>query len=158
MKFLKSIATIGLLLVCVISAQSQSITLEGTIKDSIGNPLEFANIIAKIKTTSEVETYAITNQNGKYRIDLPKQETYTLVASFLGFDPSEKSITVLETSQDSQLDFTLYPLADQLDDVTIVYEMPVTVKGDTIVYNADSFTNGNERKLGDVMKLSLIHI
>ncbi|EAP86474.1 carboxypeptidase-like regulatory domain-containing protein [Croceibacter atlanticus] len=152
MKFLKSIATIGLLLVCVISAQSQSITLEGTIKDSIGNPLEFANIIAKIKTTSEVETYAITNQNGKYRIDLPKQETYTLVASFLGFDPSEKSITVLETSQDSQLDFTLYPLADQLDDVTIVYEMPVTVKGDTIVYNADSFTNGNERKLGDVMK------
>ncbi|MGB0788855.1 MAG: TonB-dependent receptor, partial [Marinirhabdus sp.] len=48
--------------------------------------------------------------------------------------------------------FTLNPLANQLDGVEIVYEMPVTVRGDTIVYNADSFNTGNEKKLGDVMK------
>ena len=30
--------------------------------------------------------------------------------------------------------------------------MPVTIKGDTIVYNADSFNTGTERKLGDVLK------
>ena len=42
--------------------------------------------------------------------------------------------------------------ASQLDGVEIVYEMPVTVKGDTIVYNADSFNRGNEKKLGDVLE------
>jgi hypothetical protein len=42
--------------------------------------------------------------------------------------------------------------ADQLDAISIVYEMPVTIKGDTIVYNADSFTNGTERKLEDTLK------
>ena len=39
-----------------------------------------------------------------------------------------------------------------LDGINIVSTMPVTIKGDTIIYNADSFTNGSERKLEDVLK------
>src|SRR5690606_4819243 len=39
-----------------------------------------------------------------------------------------------------------------IDEVEIVHVMPVSIKGDTIVYNADSFTSGTERKLGDVLK------
>lgn len=34
----------------------------------------------------------------------------------------------------------------------IIREMPVSIKGDTIVYNADSFKSGTERKLEDVLK------
>ena len=30
--------------------------------------------------------------------------------------------------------------------------MPVTIKGDTLIYNADSFKDGSERKLEDVLK------
>ncbi|PQJ21318.1 hypothetical protein [Nonlabens tegetincola] len=41
--------------------------------------------------------------------------------------------------------------ADELDAINIVYEMPVSIKGDTIVYNADSFTNGTEDKLEDTL-------
>ncbi len=37
-------------------------------------------------------------------------------------------------------------------ELMIVSKMPVTIKGDTIVYNADSFKNGSERKLEDVLK------
>ena len=47
-------------------------------------------------------------------------------------------------------DFTLQN-DNTLDEIELVYEMPVTVKGDTIVYNADSFTSGSERKLGGVL-------
>jgi hypothetical protein len=39
-----------------------------------------------------------------------------------------------------------------LDEINIVSKMPVTIKGDTIIYNADSFKNGSERKLGDVLE------
>ncbi|MDP5101609.1 MAG: outer membrane beta-barrel family protein, partial [Nonlabens sp.] len=41
---------------------------------------------------------------------------------------------------------------DQLDAIEINYQIPITIKGDTITYNADSFTNGTEDKLGDVLK------
>ena len=40
----------------------------------------------------------------------------------------------------------------QLKELEIVYEMPVSISGDTIIYNADSFKNGTERKLEDVLK------
>ena len=30
--------------------------------------------------------------------------------------------------------------------------MPVRISGDTIIYNSDSFTNGTEKKLEDVLK------
>ncbi|ARV11443.1 TonB-dependent receptor [Gilvibacter sp. SZ-19] len=133
-------------------ADAQSIKLRGVIKDSIGEPLELANIIATIKETGEIESYAITNYEGRYQLDLPTNNTYTLKASFLGLETVEFDLNVPEGASDMTRDVTLNPAPNQLDGVEIVYEMPVTVKGDTIVYNADSFTTGNERKLEDVMK------
>ena len=41
---------------------------------------------------------------------------------------------------------------NQLDAVELTYEMPVVVSGDTLVYDADSFKTGTERKLEDVLK------
>src|SRR5690606_1787951 len=93
-----------------------------------------------------------TNYQGRYQLDLPKGNNYILRASFLGYETKEQTVNVPADAENIDLDFILKPQENQLDDVEIVYEMPVTIKGDTIVYNADSFTNGDERKLGDVMK------
>jgi hypothetical protein len=134
------------------SLSAQSIKVKGSIKDSIGNPLEFANVIASLKSSGATESYGITNYQGRYQLDLPKGNTYVLRASFLGYESKEQTVNVTANTENIDLDFILNPQENQLDDVEIVYEMPVTVKGDTIVYNADSFTNGDERKLGDVMK------
>jgi len=40
----------------------------------------------------------------------------------------------------------------ETEGVEIVREMPASIKGDTIVYNADSFKSGTEKKLEDVLK------
>jgi len=130
----------------------QSIKVRGVITDTLNAPLEFANVIATVKSSGEIESYGITNQEGRYQLDLPKGETYLLKASFLGYDPVGQEVVVAEDAENMQLDFSLTAISSELDEVEIVYEMPVTVKGDTIVYNADSFTTGEERKLGDVMK------
>ncbi|HIB49309.1 MAG TPA: TonB-dependent receptor [Flavobacteriaceae bacterium] len=141
---------IALLSLCTVTAQS--IKVRGIIKDTVSQPLEFANVVATVTSSGAIESYGITNEKGMYQLDLPKGETYTLKASFLGYNTQEKSVTVPEDGDDITLDFVLKSLAAELDGVEITYEMPVTVKGDTIVYNADSFTTGDERKLGDVMK------
>ncbi|MDP2686273.1 MAG: TonB-dependent receptor [Aequorivita sp.] len=139
-------------LIFSLSLSAQSIKVKGTIKDSIGNALEFANVIASIKSSGATESYGITNYQGRYQLDLPKGNNYILRASFLGYETKEQTVNVPADAENIDLDFILNPQENRLDDVEIVYEMPVTVKGDTIVYNADSFTNGDERKLGDVMK------
>lgn len=142
----------ALVLISTFSVTAQSIKVRGVIKDTLSQPLEFANVVATVTSNGTIESYGITNEKGMYQLDLPKGESYTLKASFLGFETQEKSVTVGEDDDDRTLDFILKSLAAELDGVEIVYEMPVTVKGDTIVYNADSFTTGDERKLGDVME------
>lgn len=135
-----------------LTVKAQSVRVSGTVKDSIGTPLELANIIATYAETGEMESYAISNSDGRYQFDLPSGTTYSLVASFLGLAPTTKELRIEKGGDDVNLDFVLMPAANQLDDVEIVYEMPVVVRGDTIVYNTDSFTNGTEQKLGDVLK------
>ncbi|RDK83820.1 carboxypeptidase regulatory-like domain-containing protein [Marinirhabdus gelatinilytica] len=142
----------ALVLLSSISVSAQSIKVRGVIKDSLNTPLEFANVVATVSNSGAIESYAISNEKGMYQLDLPKGETYDLKASFLGYQTQQKTVAVAEDDDDKTLDFILNSLADELDGVEITYEMPVTVKGDTIVYNADSFTTGDERKLGDVMK------
>jgi len=134
----------------IISAQS--IKVRGIIKDTIGNPLELANVIATIQSSGSIESYAISNSEGKYQLDLPKGNTYILKASFLGYENTEKVFTISEDTENINYNFILKETTNQLDEVEIVHEMPVTIKGDTIIYNADSFNRGDEKKLGDIIK------
>ena len=125
------------------------VKLEGFVKDSLGNPLELANVIAINKATSALDSYGITNDEGKYRLDLKKNTTYSIQVSYIGmksmtqtFDCGESNVTQNFTLQED----------NALDEVELTYEMPVTISGDTLVYNADSFNKGTERKLEDVLE------
>jgi len=125
------------------------VKLEGFVKDSLGNPLELANVIAINKATSALDSYGITNDEGKYRLDLKKNTTYSIQVSYIGmksmtqtFDSGESNVTQNFTLQED----------NALDEVELTYEMPVTISGDTLVYNADSFNKGTERKLEDVLE------
>ena len=98
-----------------ISLSAQSIKVKGTIKDSIGNPLEFANVIASIKATGATESYGITNYQGRYQLDLPKGNNYVLRASFLGYETKEQILNVPADAENIDLDFILNPQENQLE-------------------------------------------
>ncbi|GAB1309653.1 carboxypeptidase-like regulatory domain-containing protein [Urechidicola sp. KH5] len=125
------------------------IKVTGAVKDSIGNPLELANVVAMNKATNSLESYGFTSEEGLYKLELEANTTYILQVSYIGMASVEEELT---TQQDAiTKNFVLQP-DNALDEVEITYEMPVTVQGDTIVYNADSFKNGSERKLEDVLE------
>ncbi len=128
---------------------SQNIRFEGVIKDSTGVGLEMANIMAVNQQTNTMDAYAITNENGKFILNLNANTSYTIKASYLGYENYQK--TVQTGSANMNFNVVLKE-GILLKGVEIVHEMPVTISGDTIIYNADSFKNGTERKLEDVLK------
>ena len=131
------------------SAISQNIRVEGFVKDSTSLGLEMANVMAINKETKTMDAYAITNEKGKYFLNLKANTSYDIKASYIGYQSFE---SVLKTNA-ANMDYDILMSAGlQLKDVEVVYEMPVTISGDTIIYNSDSFTNGTERKLEDVLK------
>ena len=137
------------LLLLVASYSFAQIKVEGIVKDSIGTPLDLANVIAINQETKALDSYGITNDKGKYKLNLKKNTTYKLQVSYIGMKSFEEIITTKEI--DISKSFNLIE-DNTLDTVELTYEMPVTIKGDTLVYNADSFKNGTERKLEDVLK------
>ncbi len=144
----KLISLLTLLIVQI--AASQNIRFEGTVTDNASAPLEMANVMAVNSATKAMESYAITNDKGRFALSLKANTTYTVTVSYLGMQTKTISLAA-ETSNINQ-NIVLESGGIELEGVEIVREMPVSIKGDTLVYNADSFKSGTERKLEDVLK------
>ncbi|RZJ52046.1 MAG: TonB-dependent receptor [Flavobacterium sp.] len=129
---------------------SQSVRFEGFIQDEQKNPLEMANIMAVNSATKAMDSYGITNDKGKFQLTLKPNSSYVIKVSYLGMKSKEINISTQATNivQNIVMDGS----GIELEEVEIVREMPVSIKGDTIVYNADSFKSGTEKKLEDVLK------
>lgn len=139
-----------LLVVTSAVALAQEISLSGTVKDSLGVGVDMANVIAINTATQGLESYGITNHAGLFKLKLKTGEQYTVKVSYLGFKP--ESFTFTAGENDAVKDIVLQEQAAQLDEVDVTYEMPVSVKGDTIVYDTDAFVSGTEKKLKDVLE------
>ena len=124
------------------------VNISGEIKDQAGYPIMGANIIAVNNETQILDGFGISNENGYFSLNLKIDTEFNIKITFIGYKPIELNISL---SDDMVKDFTLEEQAEALDEVELVYEMPVEIKGDTIVYSADAFNTGTEKKLSDVL-------
>ena len=131
-------------------AQAQKVSFSGIVSDTLGIPLQFANVLAMDTVENTMAAFAVTNDRGAFRIRLKQDKIYKLTVSFVGFQPFEK---VFKAKKSNETPYVIKLKADatQLDEVEVVAEMPVLIQGDTITYKVEVFTQGNERKLKDVL-------
>ena len=143
---MKKILLIAIVLMAYIT--NAQIQFTGVVKDSLGNNLEMANVIALDTVTKTISSFGFTDVNGRFKLDLNKNKVFNIKISYVGFKTISEIVRVI----DNDIIKNYVMEEDMLNEIKIVSKMPVTVKGDTIIYNADSFTNGTERKLEDVVK------
>ena len=144
---MKKILLIAIFLATGIASAQVEVT--GVVKDSIGDPLEMANVVAIDTVAKTISSFGFTDANGNYKLNLNKNTVYNLRVSYVGM----KTAQVIINAKEADIVKNITIMFDNtLDEIKLVSKMPVTVKGDTIIYNADSFKNGTERKLGDVLK------
>jgi hypothetical protein len=146
---MKKFLIILLFLGTSLSGFTQEITLKGFVRDSIGKAIEMANVIAVNTETNMLESYCVTNHSGMYKIELQPNTPYEVKVTFIGFHAEAYRFTSEAT--DIEKDFKMLEENSMLNEVDVTHTMPVMVKGDTIVYDTDSFTTGTEKKLKDVL-------
>lgn len=129
---------------------SQSVRFDGFIQDEQKNPLEMANIMAVNSATKAMDSYGITNDKGRFQLTLKPNASYIVKISYLGM--KSKEIALSTKTENIVQNIVMDGSGIELEGVEIVREMPVSISGDTIIYNADSFKSGTERKLEDVLK------
>ena len=122
------------------------VKLEGIVKDSLKAPLESASLVAIDQKTNNLESYVITDINGKYKLNLKNNSNYKIQVSYIGLR------TINETLDTKKIDILKdFVLRSDIALDEVIVKMPVVVRGDTLIYDADSFKNGSERKLEDII-------
>ncbi len=129
---------------------SQTYEITGIVRDSITNELlPYCNILAKPSSEQIEISFAITDEEGKYKLSLLKGKSYIITVSYLGFQSVNFE---LKQNKNITKNIELQPSVNQLDEVIVIQQLPVVVKQDTIVYDTKVFTTGTERKLKQVLK------
>lgn len=122
------------------------VKLEGVVTDSLNIPLESASLVAINKKTNGLESFILTDNMGKYKLNLKKNNNYKIQVSYIGL----RTITEDILTKDANIIKDYILRSDIVLDEVIV-KMPVIIRGDTLIYDADSFKNGSERKLEDII-------
>ncbi|MFY7937876.1 MAG: TonB-dependent receptor, partial [Flavobacterium sp.] len=89
---------------------------------------------------------------GKYELKTEKLGQFVLIASSMGFEQKSIDLTFGNINETKTIDFILNPKVTELKEIILETKRPITIKNDTIVFNADSYKQGNEQVVEDLLK------
>lgn len=124
------------------------VNLKGKVIDENGNVIENANVMVKNKD-NEIIIQNFTDKQGEFNLKITLKKGMTIHFKCIGFIESEYSADYFITNENT---ITLATDINELDEVIVHENKSVTIKKDTIVFDAKSFIQGNEQVLEDLLK------
>lgn len=146
---------IHLLLLCFscsfLSAQAEIV---GTVVDTTGLTLPGANVVLLRSSDSLLTAFATTDDKGVFRMQNVANGNYILRATFLGFERPDQPLNI--TSDDQYLEYgelKMYPAGFLLNGIEVTADrIPIRMKGDTMMYNAEAFAVGENAVVEDLLR------
>ena len=135
------------------SVLGQEFLVKGKIVDSAtGAPIEAATIYAETLRDSTLITYTITNSEGIFALEgKTAYKKARLAFSSNGFTPQTREVNLEPLMEMGTI--KMEERVQQLDGIDLVGErVPITVKKDTLEFNADSFKTRPDATVEDVLK------
>lgn len=144
------IKLIIILVIFSLNAKAQS-EISGFIKDVKNIPVISASVIVK-DSTGKIITYAYTDELGRYTLKTEKLGQFFLIASSMGFEQKSINLIIENKNEIKTMNFAFIPKFTELKEIIIEPKNPITIKKDTIVFDAKSFLQGNEQVVEDLLK------
>ncbi|MCM8570346.1 outer membrane beta-barrel protein [Gramella jeungdoensis] len=131
---------------------SQEFIITGKIIDENGDPLEAATVYLETLADSSLVTYSISEKNGNFRLSGETgAENARLFISFAGYQSFAENIHIKERINLNTVKMQVQE--NQLDEVLLTAKSPpLSIKRDTLEFNADSFTTRPDANLEELMK------
>lgn len=148
------LAILVIFLTCVqVSAQTNRWSVSGTVKDKDGKALPSATITILDPKDSTLVTFGVSNPTGNFEIKNLKEEELLIQVSFVGFSTFSKLIQKPNASVLMALgEIALNEKTADLDEFTVEAIAPVTIKKDTIEFNAGSFKTMPNANVEELLK------
>lgn len=130
-----------LLFTHLVNAQNPSrIVIKGSIKDTAGTALSAATVMLLQPKDSSLVNFARANESGTFEFKNVRNANYILKVSYVGYLPYQQVLSPSASEINDLGNLKIKPIAKELIEVVVkTARAPLTIRGDTIEYNASSF-------------------
>ena len=141
-------------LLFTLATAGQRIAITGQLRDSAHAPLPSATVLVLNPADSSLVNFGLTNGQGVFEIKNLVRQEYLFRVTYVGMFPVMRKISPAPGQTVVDLGIVaLDPEYRQLDEVTVEAERaPVTIKKDTIEFNAGSFKTRENAVVEDLLK------
>ncbi|MDR6301841.1 outer membrane beta-barrel protein [Mesonia maritima] len=133
---------------------AQDFSISGKVVDDQQTPLESATIYVETVKDSTLVTYTISDVDGNFKVeDQTDAKQVNLFISFTGFTTYKKTLSLTDNRTIQLGEIPLKFSTSNLDEVVVTgSRAPVTIKTDTLEFNAASFKTRDDANLEEVLK------
>lgn len=142
------------LLISISIFAQNTVSIKGTVLDSLNNPIEAATVFLSKEKDSTLVEYTVSDVKGFFELKFTKVNAPVIFkTSMVGFKDFSKVFSE-GVSQDVDLKkIILQEYGQNLDEVVIVAEAPpIRIKKDTLEFNASSFKVRPDANLEELLK------
>ena len=142
-----------LLLTGVVGMAQNTATLKGKLIDSVGKqPLKDASITILEAKDSTLDVFGLAKADGSFQVDRISFGEMIVLIKFQGFEAYSKKINFSKANSSVDLGTIYMKLAaNDLGEVTVT-QSPITIKKDTVQFNASSFKTKPNAVMEDLLK------
>ena len=136
----KLLLIVPLILFGFFASGQSKLSLSGNLVDSSGHPLPQATVMLLMPKDSSLVNYGRSNESGHFEFKNVKRQNYILKVSYVSFLPLQMDIKPTEEVSMDLGNILLKPISKELFEVVVrTAKAPLSIRGDTIEYNAGSF-------------------
>jgi hypothetical protein len=143
-------------LLCLLTTGALSAQAEivATVMDSTGTTLPGANAVLLRSSDSLLTSFGTTDNNGVFRMENVAAGDYLLRVTFLGYERPDQTLKISTDDQYLGLgDLKMYPAGFFINGVEVTADrIPIRMKGDTMLYDADAFAVGENAVVEDLIR------
>lgn len=136
------------------SLYGQKFSIIGQVTDTLSSPLPSSTIMLLSPKDSSLVNFGVSDAKGAFEIKNVNKGEYLLKITFVGYVPYSKKISTPATGSVLEIGrIKMQTLTKELESVVVMGEKaPVTVKRDTIEFNAGSFKTKANANVEDLLK------
>lgn len=139
---------------CTLNIQAQNHKIVGAVTDSIGFGLPAATIALMQAQDSVLSAFGIADTEGRFELEAISAGDYLIQVSYVGYETFWQPLAIKEGLHKTDIGrLILNPSSAVLDEVEVTAEhIPLSMRNDTLVYNANAFKTQPGSVVEDLLK------
>jgi hypothetical protein len=132
-----------------INTYAQNIII-GNIQNESNEIVTNASVV--LKDGKKIIAYVNANLDGKYELKTDKIGKFVLTFNAFNYETFSVNVEITNQTKIIEKNIILVFKSTEIQEIIIKHEKPISVKKDTIVFNAKAFLQGNEQVVEDLLK------